>query len=224
MRELIDRGYIYIAQAPLYKVTRGKSEQYLKNEHALEDYLTDTGLEDAVFRPIRATNAPAPTSRRSSRRRARSATCSSGLHTPLQPQGGRAGGDRGRAHADDLRRCAEGAGGGRNTSRKRLDALSEEIERGWQGTFIEGEGFHFERTVRGVKEVAIIDAALLGSADARKLDEHAASAAGDLCASKACCAARARIRRSTARSACSRRSPPRAARASRCSATRASAR
>ena len=52
MRELIDRGYIYIAQAPLYKVTRGKSEQYLKDEHALEDYLTDTGLEDAVFRPL----------------------------------------------------------------------------------------------------------------------------------------------------------------------------
>src|ERR1051325_4128395 len=51
MRDLIDRGYIYIAQAPLYKVTRGKSEQYLKNEHALEDYLTDTGREDAVFRP-----------------------------------------------------------------------------------------------------------------------------------------------------------------------------
>ena len=51
MRELIDRGYIYIAQAPLYKVSRGKSEQYLKNEHALEDYLTDSGIEDAVFRP-----------------------------------------------------------------------------------------------------------------------------------------------------------------------------
>src|SRR4051812_34234187 len=50
MRELIDRGYIYIAQAPLYKVARGKSEQYLKNEHALEDYLIQTGLEDTVFR------------------------------------------------------------------------------------------------------------------------------------------------------------------------------
>src|SRR5471032_1185230 len=50
MRELIERGYIYIAQAPLYKVTRGKSEQYLKDEHALERYLIDTGIEDAVFR------------------------------------------------------------------------------------------------------------------------------------------------------------------------------
>ena len=58
---------------------------------------------------------------------------------------------------------------------RRLDVLSEETERGWEGTFVEGEGFRFERTVRGVKEVAIIDSALLGSADARKLDEHAAA-------------------------------------------------
>jgi DNA gyrase subunit B len=57
---------------------------------------------------------------------------------------------------------------------KRLDALSEETERGWTGTY-DHTGFHFERTVRGVKEVAIIDQALLGSTDARKLDEHAAS-------------------------------------------------
>jgi DNA gyrase subunit B len=58
---------------------------------------------------------------------------------------------------------------------KRLDALSEETERGWQGQFTEGAGFQFERTVRGVKEVAVIDQALLGSADARKLDEFAPS-------------------------------------------------
>ena len=53
---------------------------------------------------------------------------------------------------------------------KRLDALEEETERGWKGTF-DDAGFHFERTVRGVKEAAVIDQALLGSADARKLDE-----------------------------------------------------
>jgi len=58
---------------------------------------------------------------------------------------------------------------------KRLDALSEETERGWEGHFLESRGFHFVRTVRGVKEVAVIDQALLGSADARKLDEYAAS-------------------------------------------------
>src|SRR6202051_3580824 len=46
MRDLIDRGHLYIAQPPLYKVSRGKSEQYLKDEHALENYLIATGLEE----------------------------------------------------------------------------------------------------------------------------------------------------------------------------------
>src|SRR4030081_1416095 len=50
MRELTDRGPLYIAQPPLYKVTRGKSEQYLKDERALEDYLIETGLDDCLFK------------------------------------------------------------------------------------------------------------------------------------------------------------------------------
>jgi DNA gyrase subunit B len=57
---------------------------------------------------------------------------------------------------------------------KRLDALAEETERGWTGTFKPESGFRFEREVRGVKEVATVDPALLDSADARKLDQFAA--------------------------------------------------
>jgi DNA gyrase subunit B len=58
---------------------------------------------------------------------------------------------------------------------RRLDVLSEDSERGWQGRFSEQDGFVFERTVRGVKEMAALDHALLNSADARKLDEYAPS-------------------------------------------------
>jgi DNA gyrase subunit B len=46
---LIERGHLYIAQPPLYKVSRGKSIQYLKDEKALEEYLIGTGLDDAAL-------------------------------------------------------------------------------------------------------------------------------------------------------------------------------
>ena len=174
MRELIDRGYIYIAQAPLYKVTRGKSEQYLKNEHALEDYLTDTGLEDAVFRPYSG-DARAGADLKALVEEARTIrNILSGLHgrynRKVVEQAAIAGVLTPSVHGDAPKALAAA-----QYIARRLDALSEETERGWEGTFNEGEGFRFERTVRGVKEVSFIDAALLGSADARKLDEHAAS-------------------------------------------------
>ena len=117
MRELIDRGYIYIAQAPLYKVTRGKSEQYLKNEHALEDYLIDTGLEDAVFRPYSGDERAGADLQGDGRGGARDPQHARRPAQPLQSPGGRAGGDRRRAHADDLRRRRRRRWRPRNTSR-----------------------------------------------------------------------------------------------------------
>src|SRR5258707_537059 len=50
MPELIERGHLYIAQPPLYKVSRGKSEQYIKDERGLEDHLAAMGVEEAVLR------------------------------------------------------------------------------------------------------------------------------------------------------------------------------
>src|ERR1700687_5041902 len=49
MPTLVEAGHLFIAQPPLYKVKRGQSERYLKDEKALEDYLVGEGLEDAVL-------------------------------------------------------------------------------------------------------------------------------------------------------------------------------
>ena len=49
MQDLIKAGYLYIAQPPLYKVTKGKSEVYLKDDLALQNYLIDMGIEDSTL-------------------------------------------------------------------------------------------------------------------------------------------------------------------------------
>jgi DNA gyrase subunit B len=171
MREVIDGGYLYIAQPPLYKVTRGKSERYLKDERALEDYLIETGLDDSVFKSgtgedragsdLRALVEDARVIRALLR------NLHSRYNRQVIEQATIAGVLRSEIYGDPERANAAAA-----YIATRLDDLTEEVERGWQGHFIEGQGFQFERTVRGVKEVAIIDDAFLGSADARKLDDY----------------------------------------------------
>jgi DNA gyrase subunit B len=174
MRELIERGYIYIAQPPLYKVSRGKSEQYLKDERALEDYLIRAGLEEAVFTAYSGEERAGPDLRRLVEEARTIRIVLSGLHSrynkAVVEQAAIAG-----VLSPAIFGNPDTATQAALYIARRLDALSEEFERGWTGEFIEGEGFHFERTVRGVKEVAIIDHALLSSVEAKKLDDLAAS-------------------------------------------------
>ena len=174
MRELIDRGHLFIAQPPLYKITRGKSEQYLKDERALEDYLIATGLEDSVLRLFSGEHR-AGADLRSLVEQARSIrNVLSGLHSRYNRRVVEQAAIAGVLTSDIFDDPRKAVGAAQYIAR-RLDALSEETERGWQGEFREGEGFRFQRNVRGVTEVAALDQALLGSADARKLDEHAAT-------------------------------------------------
>ena len=174
MRDLIDRGHLYIAQPPLYKVARGKSEQYLKDERALEDYLVATGLEGTVFKTYSGEERAGVDLHDMIEQARVVRNVLNGIHSRYNRQvveQAAIAGVMNTKFVEDPATAEQAAA----YIAKRLDALSEETERGWQGKFVEGEGFVFERTVRGVKDVSVIDPALLGSADARKLDEYAAA-------------------------------------------------
>ncbi|HVV79909.1 MAG TPA: DNA topoisomerase (ATP-hydrolyzing) subunit B [Pseudolabrys sp.] len=172
MRSLVDGGNIYIAQPPLYKVSRGKSEQYLKDERALEDFLITTGIEEAVLRLASGEEIAGGDLRKTIETARTIRNTLNGLHSRYNrqviEQAAIAGVLRPEVAGD--KKIGKSAA---EYIAKRLDALAEETERGWKGEFDEATGFTFTRTVRGVKNVAVIDQALLGSADARKLDSYA---------------------------------------------------
>ncbi|MBX8782321.1 DNA topoisomerase (ATP-hydrolyzing) subunit B [Ochrobactrum sp. GRS2] len=169
MPELIERGHIYIAQPPLYKVTRGKSSQYIKNEAAFEDFLIETGLEEATLElgngEVRASADLLSIINDARNLR----TVLNGLHTRYDraviEQAVIAGAMNVEASNDPAKAQALA-----DAVAKRLDMIAEDMERGWSGAYSPEEGFRFERMLRGVKDTAIIDMALLGSADARQLD------------------------------------------------------
>jgi DNA gyrase subunit B len=174
MPELIERGHLYIAQPPLYKVARGKSEQYLKDERALEDYLVDTGLDEAVLRLASGAERAGPDLAELVEEARAVRNVLAGLHSRYDRKVIEQAAIAGVLHSSIFTDPEKAEAAARYIA-VRLDKLSEETERGWQGHFTEGDGFRFERTIRGVKEVEIIDQALLGSADARKLDDYAPS-------------------------------------------------
>ena len=216
MPELIERGHLYIAQPPLYKVTRGKSAQYIKDESAFEEFLIDPGLEEASLslasgevrtgQDLRAVIDDALAVR----------SLINGLHT------------RYAALSSSRRRLP--APSGRTSStisaapalwprrwRRRLDIIAEDTERGWKGRTVtsnEGPGgYVFERMLRGVKEVvrARHGADQLGRCPRARSLRRAPRRS--LCRSRPCCAAGRHPRRSPARWRCSTPSSPSAARA-----------
>ncbi|HTZ78778.1 MAG TPA: DNA topoisomerase (ATP-hydrolyzing) subunit B [Stellaceae bacterium] len=175
MRPLIEKGFLYIAQPPLYQVKRGAGKAiYLKDDAALEEYRISAGLKDAVFQQHdgvqRAGNdlrdlierarlyrhLLEPMARKAGSREVVEQAAISGALTPMLL------GDREKAVVT-ARYVAQ-----------RLDHLAAPTERGWRGEAIPGNGFLFTRTRHGVTEKHPLDADLIKSAEARRLDERAA--------------------------------------------------
>ncbi|MBP1873168.1 DNA gyrase subunit B [Ensifer adhaerens] len=170
MPELIERGHLYIAQPPLYKVTRGKSAQYLKNEQALEDYLISMGLEEATLQLASGEVRAGQDLREVINDALRVRNLMDGLHSrynrSIVEQAAIAG-----ALNVELNGQREQYAQVAIEVARRLDVIAEETERGWSGAVTAEGGLKLERMVRGVKEVAVLDMALIGSSDARHIDQ-----------------------------------------------------
>ena len=174
MPELIERGHLFIAQPPLYKVNRGKSEQYLKDQTAFEDYLIENGLDETML-TLASGEVRAGEDLRAIVQQARAVR---GLIDQLHSRYDRRVVEQAAIVGGfDPEALSDQAAVATLVERvvRRLDRLSEETERGWQGQAGEDGGLFFERTVRGVREVHALDPALIGSVDARHLNAHAAS-------------------------------------------------
>ena len=170
MPQLIEGGYLYIAQPPLYKVARGKSEVYLKDQAALDDYLVEMGTEGAVLRLTDGTEIAGNDLARviEGARQFRRVLDAFPTHYPraILEQAALAGAfDPGRADAD-LQAVAD-------TVAKRLNLIAPEFERGWQGRITQDHGIRLSRVLRGVEELRTLDGAVLRSSEARKLSQLA---------------------------------------------------
>ena len=193
MPEIITNGHLFIAQPPLYKATRGRSEVYLKDDNALDEYLVENGVAGTVLEGAGGSRSGADL--RSLVDHARR------MRTLMRyvPR---------RYDPTMVEALAMGGALDPNASREDRQAHVTEVTKGlnaadpearWTAVITEEGGIHFERAWRGVTDHHIIEAAFLISAEARKL--HAlALEQGDsfaqtarLVSSKAAAAAQAEV-------------------------------
>ena len=165
MPQLIEGGYLYIAQPPLYKVSRGKSEVYLKDQSALEDYLVEQGVEGAVLKLGSGAEIAGLDLARvvSEARQLKKVLDAFPTYYPrhILEQAAIAGAFVPGVVDADLQGTADKVAA-------RLDMIALEYERGWQGRITQDHGIRLTRILRGVEEVRTLDGPMLRSGEARK--------------------------------------------------------
>ncbi|WP_375265494.1 DNA topoisomerase (ATP-hydrolyzing) subunit B [Planktotalea sp.] len=165
MPELIEGGYLYIAQPPLYKVARGKSEVYLKDQAEMDNYLIEQGIDGAVLRQGNGEEILGQDLRRvvDEARQLKRVLDAFPTHYPrhILEQAAIAGAFVPGVVDQDLQGTADRVA-------ERLNLIALEYEQGWQGRITQDHGIRLARILRGVEEVRTLDGPMMRSGEARK--------------------------------------------------------
>ncbi len=165
MPQLIEAGHLFIAQPPLYKVSRGKSEVYLKDQASLEDYLVQQGVDGAVLRLGSGAEIAGQDLVRvvEEARQLKRVLDAFPTHYPrhILEQAAIAGAFVPGAVDANLQGIADQVA-------NRLNLIALEYERGWSGRITQDHGIRLSRILRGVEEMRTLDGPMLRSGEARK--------------------------------------------------------
>ncbi len=165
MPELVEAGHLFVAQPPLYKVSRGKSEVYLKDQAALDDYLVQQGIDGAVLRLGSGAEMAGQDLARvvEEARQLRRVLEAFPTHYPrhILEQAAIAGAFVPGAVDANLQGIADQVA-------ERLNQIALEYERGWTGRITQDHGIRLSRILRGVEEMRTLDGPMLRSGEARK--------------------------------------------------------
>lgn len=175
MPDLIERGFLYIAQPPLYRAKRGNSQVYLKGDREMEGHLFDAAIDDGtIFVTFDGQQIAGKDLRNlvqeANHMRQLLSRLSNHVPTAILEQAAILG-----ALNPEILTNPENGEQAAQYIAKRLDALVTEYERGWEGSVTDDGGLQFNRTLRGVMETHVIDGAIMRSSDARELDNMAAA-------------------------------------------------
>lgn len=165
MPEIIENGHLFIAQPPLYKVAKGRSEIYVKDDRALDDHLVEVGLNGLVLEGPGGQRAGADLGALVDHAR-RMRSLMAFVPRRYDPTIVEAMALTGALDPDASDRSAA-------VAKAAAWMGAQDVEGKWTGRVAEDGGYHFERLWRGVTDHHIIEAAFLLSAEARKLHKLA---------------------------------------------------